>query len=134
MTHNRDQEPEQRATTSHSLSSSTTSAGPDLTTDGFAAAAATPEYAKLRRAFRSFAVPMTIAGLASYFVYVIASIYAPDAMATPLIGALNVGMALGLFQFLVTYVWTALYVRYATRRLDPIAADLKARLMGEELA
>ena len=77
---------------------------------------------------------MTIAGLTSYFVYVVLSIYATDAMATPLFGSLNVGMTLGLAQFAVTYVWTALYVRYATRRLDPIAADLKARLVGEEPA
>ena len=104
------------------------------TTSEFIAAAATPEYARLRRAFRSFAFPMTVAGLTSYFVYVILSIYATDAMATPLIGSLNVGMTLGLFQFLVTYVWTAIYVRYASRRLDPISADLKARLVGEEHA
>ena len=134
MTHNRDQEPAQRATTSSPLSSSPAAAGTEPTAHGFAAIAATPEYATLRRAFRSFAFPMTIAGLASYFVYVIASIYATDAMATPLIGSLNVGMALGLFQFVVTYAWTAIYVRYASRRLDPIAADLKARLVGEEPA
>ncbi|NHB84399.1 DUF485 domain-containing protein [Tessaracoccus sp. HDW20] len=104
------------------------------TTSEFIAAAATPEYGRLRRAFRRFAFPMTVAGLASYFVYVILSIYATEAMAKPLFGSLNVGMTLGLFQFLVTYVWTAIYVRYANRRLDPIAADLKARLVGEEHA
>jgi len=144
MTHSRDHEPEPRAETSASslpagapvppepLAPSAAKSQP--TNSEFVAAAASPEYGRLRRAFRSFAFPMTIAGLASYFVYVILSIYATEAMAKPLIGSLNVGMTLGLFQFLVTYVWTAIYVRYANRRLDPIAADLKARLVGEEHA
>lgn len=133
MTDHRDQPPNQ-GPESDSSSPRPPAAGLGPTTSEFAAAAATPEYSRLRRAFRSFAFPMTIAGLTSYFVYVILSIYATDAMATPLIGSLNVGMTLGLFQFLVTYVWTALYVRYATCRLDPISADLKARLVGEEPA
>ncbi len=145
MTQERDHEPDSRADKSKTPSDlpTTTPAQPEPrqktqsaepTTSEFVAAAATPEYAKLRHAFRSFAFPMTIAGLTSYFVYVVLSIYATDAMATPLFGSLNVGMTLGLAQFAVTYVWTALYVRYATRRLDPIAADLKARLVGEEPA
>lgn len=145
MTQERDHEPGPRAdksTTSSDLPA-TTPARPEPrhrapsaepTTSEFIAAAATPEYARLRRAFRSFAFPMTIAGLTSYFVYVVLSIYAPDAMATPLFGSLSIGMTLGLAQFAVTYGWTALYVRYASRHLDPIAADLKARLVGEEPA
>ncbi len=49
--------------------------------------AASPEYATLRSTFRRFAFPMTIAGLVSYFTYVLLSIYAVDFMATPAIGA-----------------------------------------------
>ncbi|MFP5415526.1 MAG: DUF485 domain-containing protein [Actinomycetes bacterium] len=97
-------------------------------TAAFVAVSKTPEYIKLRSTFRAFAFPMTVAGLTSYFVYVVLSIYAPGFMARPFLGALNVGMTLGLFQFLVTYVWTALYVNYATKRLDPTATALKAQL------
>ena len=47
-----------------------------------------------------------IAGLTSYFVYVVLSIYATDAMATPLFGSLNVGMTLGLAVFIpAAYRW-----------------------------
>lgn len=142
MTHSRDHEPNYRAESSDSTLPTLSPVPPvqqlspvgQPTTADFAAVAVTPEYAKLRHAFRSFAFPMTVAGLSSYFVYVILSIYAVDAMATPLIGSLSVGMTLGLFQFLVTYVWTAVYVRYAKRKLDPISAALKARLVGEEPA
>ena len=100
----------------------------DPTTADFVAISKTPEYVKLRATFRRFAFPMTIAGLASYFVYVVLSIYAVDFMATPLIGALNVGMAIGLAQFAVTWIWTAAYVNFATKRLDPTAAALRERL------
>jgi uncharacterized membrane protein (DUF485 family) len=71
---------------------------------------------------------MTIAGLVSYFIYVLLSIYAPAAMATPLLGAVNVGMTLGLAQFAVTYLWTVLYMNYAAKKLDPISSALKAKL------
>lgn len=94
----------------------------------FIAMSTSPEYLTLRKTFRGFAFPMTIAGLASYFVYVVLSIYAPAAMATPLIGSLNVGMTLGLAQFAVTYGWTAAYVNFANKRLDPTASALKAKL------
>lgn len=94
----------------------------------FLAVADTPDYATLRSTFRRFAFPMTIAGLVSYFTYVVLSIYAPGFMARPAIGALNIGMTLGLAQFAVTYVWTFLYVRFANTRLDPTSAALKAQL------
>ena len=94
----------------------------------FIAVAASPEYRTLRSRFRRFAFPMTIAGLVSYFIYVLLSIYAPAAMATPLLGAVNVGMTLGLAQFAVTYLWTVLYMNYAAKKLDPISSALKAKL------
>lgn len=96
----------------------------------FVAVSKTDEYTRLRSTFRNFAFPMTIAGLASYFVYVVLSIYAPAFMATPLLGALNVGMTIGLAQFAVTWIWTALYVNFANKRLDPVSAALKAKLEG----
>jgi uncharacterized membrane protein (DUF485 family) len=47
---------------------------------------------------------------------------------------LNTGIMFGLFQFAVVWVWTAIYVRYANRRLDPLAAALKQRLVDEGAA
>ncbi len=100
----------------------------------FVSVAASPEYTRLRSAFRSFAFPMTIAGLTSYFAYVFLSIFATDFMARPMLGALNVGMVIGLAQFAMTWLWTALYVNYATKRLDPVSSELKARLEKDGLA
>nr|NLI50591.1 DUF485 domain-containing protein [Propionibacterium sp.] len=103
---------------------------PEPSTSDFVAVHATPEYAHLRRTFRTFAFPMTIAALASYFTYVVLSIYAVPVMKQPLFGmaGINVGIALGLAQFAVVWIWTALYVRFANNRLDAAAAALRARL------
>ena len=99
-------------------------------TSQFVAAHGTPEFAKLRRTFRTFAFPMTIAALVSYFIYVVASIYAVDFMKQPFAGlkGVNVGLAMGLFQFAVVWVLTAIYVRFANNRLDAAAATLRERL------
>ena len=98
------------------------------TTDSFVAVSKTAEYQNLRSTFRNFAFPMTVAGLVSYFTFVLLSIYAVDFMATPLVGSLSVGMTIGLLQFAVVYAWTFIYVKFATRKLDPVSGALKAQL------
>jgi uncharacterized membrane protein (DUF485 family) len=98
--------------------------------EAFREVAASPEYATLRSTFRGFAFPMTIAGLVSYFVFVLLSIYAVDFMKQPFLGmeGLTLGFVLALVQFAVVWIWTALYVNFANKRIDPIAGQLKARL------
>ncbi|MDO5535710.1 MAG: DUF485 domain-containing protein [Propionibacteriaceae bacterium] len=100
-------------------------------TASFVAVSKTPEYENLRSTFRTFAFPMTVAGLVSYFTFVLLSIYAVDFMATPLIGSLSVGMTIGLLQFAVVYAWTAIYVNFANKKLDPVSGALKAKLEKE---
>ncbi len=103
---------------------------PEPTNSEFLAVHASQEYAHLRRTFRTFAFPMTIAALVSYFTYVVLSIYAVPLMKQPLPGlaGINVGIALGLTQFAVVWIWTALYVWFANNRLDAAAASLRERL------
>jgi uncharacterized membrane protein (DUF485 family) len=38
----------------------------------------------------------------------------------------------GLLQFVSTFGITAWYVRYANRRLDPLAGELRDKLEGEQ--
>jgi uncharacterized membrane protein (DUF485 family) len=51
-------------------------------------------------------------------------------MATPVFGHVNVGLLIGLGQFVTTFVITGLYVRFANRELDPRAAAIRAELEG----
>ena len=105
-----------------------------LTPEEYREAQASPEFQELRRRFRAFAFPMTVAFLAWYLLYVLLSTYAPDFMATPVFGNVNLGILLGLAQFVSTFVITHLYVSHANRRTDPIADEMRERLEHHEYA
>jgi uncharacterized membrane protein (DUF485 family) len=105
-----------------------------LTPEEYRQAQDSPEFTELRRRFRSFAVPMTVAFLAWYLLYVLLSTYAHDFMATEVFGHVNIGILMGLGQFLTTFVITTLYVRHAARSTDPIADEMRERLEAHEFA
>jgi uncharacterized membrane protein (DUF485 family) len=105
-----------------------------LTPEEYRQAQDSPEFVELRRRFRSFAVPMTVAFLAWYLLYVLLSTYAHDFMSTKVFGNVNIGILLGLGQFVTTFVITTLYVRHAARSTDPIADEMRERLEAHEFA
>jgi uncharacterized membrane protein (DUF485 family) len=105
-----------------------------LTPEEYRAAQVSPEFAELRRRFRRFAFPMTVAFLVWYLLYVLLSTYAHDFMSTQVFGNVNVGLLLGLGQFVTTFLITQLYVRHAGRNTDPIADEMRNRLEAHEFA
>jgi uncharacterized membrane protein (DUF485 family) len=105
-----------------------------LTPEEYLQAQSSPEFIELKRRFRRFAFPMTVAFLSWYLLYVLLSTYAPDFMATPVFGNVNVGILFGLLQFVSTFVITHLYVAYANRNIDPIADEMRQRLEHHEYA
>jgi uncharacterized membrane protein (DUF485 family) len=105
-----------------------------LTPEEYAQAQASPEFVELKRRFRRFAFPMTVAFLAWYLLYVLLSTYAPGFMATPVFGNVNLGILLGLAQFVSTFAITHLYVAHANRSTDPIADGMRERLEHHEYA
>ena len=100
--------------------------------DPYVALQDTEGFAELRSRFRRFVFPMTALFLAWYFLYVLLSVYASGFMSTKVIGNINVGLILGLGQFLSTFVITILYVRWADREFDPRAEAL-ATTIGEDV-
>ncbi|WP_345607073.1 DUF485 domain-containing protein [Pseudonocardia adelaidensis] len=93
---------------------------------------ATPEFAELRRKLRAFVFPMSAAFLIWYLLYVLLASFAPAFMAIPVVGNINVGLVIGLLQFVTTFVITTLYVRYADRHLDPAAERIRQQIEGAE--
>ena len=65
-----------------------------------------------------------------YATYVVLGAFAHDFMAIRLWGNINLGLIIGLGQFVTTFVITGLYVRFANRELDPRAAALRTELGG----
>ena len=91
---------------------------------------ASPEFQELRSRLRRFVFPMSALFLIWYFAYVLLGAFAHDFMAIKVWGNINVGLIIGLGQFVSTYVITAIYVRFATRELDPRAEAIRAKLEG----
>ncbi|PXW35926.1 UNVERIFIED_CONTAM: uncharacterized membrane protein (DUF485 family) [Williamsia faeni] len=91
---------------------------------------ASPEFQDLRRRLRTFVFPLTAFFLSWYALYVLLATYATDFMATKVLGNINLGLILGLAQFVSTFVITAVYVRFANRELDPRAAAIREELEG----
>jgi uncharacterized membrane protein (DUF485 family) len=93
----------------------------------FTAIHGSPEFTELRHRFRRFAFPMSALFFLWYIGYVLLAAYARGFMSHRLFGAVNVGLALGLLQFVSTLAITACYLRYARKRLDPAVAAIRAR-------
>ncbi len=100
------------------------------TADEFVAVQASPEFAELKRRLRRFVFPMAVAFLTWYLAYVLLGAYAHDFMATQVFGTINVGLLLGLAQFVTTFLITGLYVRYANREIDPRATAIREQMEG----
>lgn len=90
-----------------------------------------PEFLALRKRLFGFLLPMTVAFLSWYLVYVLLGVFAHDFMSTPVIGNINLGLILGLLQFVTTFLITGIYVRFADRTIDPMAEKVRARLESE---
>jgi len=91
---------------------------------------ATPEFGDLRRRLRRFVFPMSALFLVWYLVYVLLASYAPEFMAVKVAGNVNVGLVIGLLQFVSTFVITTVYVRFAGRTIDPAAERIRHGIEG----
>ncbi|MGW7519479.1 DUF485 domain-containing protein [Streptomyces sp. NPDC054796] len=89
------------------------------------------EFGELRRTYRSFAFPLTVAFIVWYLLYVLLSNYADAFMAAKVVGNVNVAFVFGLAQFVTTFLIAWWYSRHAAAKLDPKADAIKARLEGD---
>jgi uncharacterized membrane protein (DUF485 family) len=92
---------------------------------------ASREFQELRNRLRRFVFPMTGVFLLWYFAYVLLGAFAHDFMAIKVWGNVNVGLLIGLGQFVTTFVITFIYVGFANRELDPRAEAIRSQLEGD---
>jgi uncharacterized membrane protein (DUF485 family) len=97
----------------------------------FAAIQREPEFTVLRSRQRWFIFPVSLLFMAWYMTFVLLAAYAHSFMSRPVLGLINVGMVLGLLQFVSTLLIMLAYCRYAKRSIDP--ATEQVRQMAEEL-
>jgi uncharacterized membrane protein (DUF485 family) len=98
---------------------------PEVTDQQLAAMHDDPRFVELKRSLFRFTVPVLLAALAWYLVYVLLCAYARDFMGIVLFGNINMGLALGLTQFVVTFWVTIAYSRFAANKFDRQSADLR---------
>lgn len=90
-----------------------------------------PEFAELRKRFRSFVFPATFAFMTWYLLYVVMSNWATGFMSTQVVGNINVALVFGFLQFASTFFIAWLYGRYMNAKVDPIARALEKRYEDE---
>ncbi len=86
---------------------------------------ASDDFARLKKAYTGFVVPMTLAFLVWYLLYVLCSNYASGFMNTYLFGNINVALVFGLLQFVTTFGIAYWYAKYSVQKMDPIADALR---------
>ena len=91
-------------------------------------------FVNLQRRRRRFVVPLAVFFLVWYFAFVLVAAYLPDVMAIRVIGSVNLGLVLGLGQFVTTFAITIWYVAFSNRVLDPLGAELRAELEAKAAA
>ena len=89
------------------------------------------DFANLRRRYRRFAFPATIAFMSWYIAYVVCNNWAREFMGTKVVGNINVALIWGLLQFVSTFVIAIVYSRYSTKNLDPLSTKLREEFESE---
>lgn len=89
-----------------------------------------PRFIELRKRFRNFVFPATVAFLAWYLLYVLLSAFGRGFMDAKIVGHLNVAFFFGILQFVSTFGIAILYSKYADKNLDPLSSELRTELEG----
>jgi uncharacterized membrane protein (DUF485 family) len=89
-----------------------------------------PDFIELRKRYRGFVIPATVAFLTWYLLYVFMSNWATGFMNIQLIGNINVALVFGLLQFVTTFLLAWVYARFSNARLDPLARKLEDEYTG----
>lgn len=87
-----------------------------------------PRFVQLKRNLFAFVVPAGLAFMAWYVLYVLMSAFGRGVMGTVLFGNVNVALVFGALQFVSTFGIAVLYTRYARKRLDTTAIELRDEL------
>ena len=94
----------------------------------------TEEFQELRTTFRSFTIPLTVAGLVWYIAYVLLATYMPDLFGTEMSVFGNLGILLGVLQFVTTFFITWWYISFANKKLEPMQAAIRDEMESGAVA
>ena len=92
-----------------------------------------PEMVELEHRHSRFVWPATIFFLVYYMALNVLAGTSPDLMGKKLFGEFTFGYLFALSQFVMAFVVAWVYSRWAARRMDPLARDLREKLHREQI-
>jgi uncharacterized membrane protein (DUF485 family) len=92
-----------------------------------------PEMVELERRHRRFVWPATIFFLVYYMTLNVLAGTSPGLMGRKLFGQFTFGYLFALSQFLMAFVVAWVYARWAASRIDPLATDLRQKLLKQQI-
>ena len=92
-----------------------------------------PEMVELERRHTRFVWPTTIFFLVYYMALNVLAGTSPDLMGKKLFGQFTFGYLFALSQFVMAFVVAWVYSRWAATRIDPLAADLREKLLRQQI-
>ena len=98
-----------------------------ITPEAYSRMDADPRFVDLRRRFRNFVFPMTVAFLTWYLLYVVLSAFGRSFMDTKVVGHLNVAFFFGLSQFVTTFLIAWAYSRCGFMRVESFRNQTRSR-------
>ena len=95
------------------------------TSEEFIEMSKSEEFADLKTRFRGFTFPALW-----FFAFLVVATFFPEAMAIEVGGGFNIGLVLGILQFVTTFVITWMYVKFANKNLEPRQAAIREKMEG----
>jgi uncharacterized membrane protein (DUF485 family) len=92
-----------------------------------------PEMVELEHRHSRFVWPATVFFLIYYMALNVLAGTSPDLMGTKLFGEFTFGYLFALSQFVMAFVVAWVYSRWAATRMDPLATDLREKLLRERV-
>jgi uncharacterized membrane protein (DUF485 family) len=92
-----------------------------------------PEMVELENRHRRFVWPVTAFFLVYYMLLNILAGTSPDLMGKKVFGEFTFGYLFALSQFVMAFVVAWVYSRWAARRIDPLATDLREKLRRQQI-
>jgi uncharacterized membrane protein (DUF485 family) len=99
--------------------------------DRYVAVYESAQFQTLRRRSNSFIRWAGIAFFGWWFLVILLAAFVPDVLRAGLGGPMNVGLLFILLSLAFVVILSAVYLRYARTRLDPLSEQIRADLEGD---
>ncbi|MEJ5997298.1 DUF485 domain-containing protein [Corynebacterium sp. H130] len=96
----------------------------------FRAMQQSPQFQELRSTFRGFTFPMSVLFFVWFIAYVLVATYMPEQMGMKVFGNVNLGIVLGILQFVTTFIITWVYIKFANKNIEPRATAIRQEMEG----